>query len=221
MNKRKKEGTHVVGGDNKLEVLMMEYNNFHDKVKLETQSCTSKTIQALVSLGVMFVFCIQSFYENKNTFFVDACMCILIPMFTIGIICIALAANIKILAIGEYLITIEKKINRICCQEESLEIRQTIINWEWWRIKHGTARDRIIYYDSAFLYISAYIIGIISPVIRILYMIKVEEIYDEKYIVFWTIVSLVIISLMCLLVIELLVKTNMRKRRIDIALHLN
>lgn len=201
--------------NDKLSVLMMEYNNFHDKVKWVIQSCSTKTIQALVSLGVLFGFCINGYYKSTITFFVDVSMCILIPILSLGIICISLSTNIQVLAFGEYLITIEKKINQICTGKKKIQNYEKVLNWEQWRIEYGIARDRVVYYDSAFLYVTSFIAGVLSPVIRIIHMGNMVNIYSEIYINCWLYAISLVISLIALLIMVLLKKTVYGKKRID------
>ncbi len=197
--------------ERRLSVLMMEYNNFHDKVKFVHESYSSKVIQALISIGVIFAFCLNSYYNTDVYVFIDVALCILIPIFALGIIYMSLSANVQILVFGEYLISIEKRINQICEKERA----QKTINWEQWRIDYGIAREKIVYYDSAFLYIVALTIGVATPIMRIMHMAKFPDIYSNGYLYFWIYFSPLITVIILLLIMILLQKTKLRKKRAD------
>lgn len=197
--------------ENRLSVLMMEYNNFHDKVKFVHESYSSKVIQALISIGVIFAFCLTSYYNTDVYIFIDVALCILIPIFALGIIYMSLSANIQILVFGEYLISIEKQINQIC----EKECGKKTINWEQWRIDYGIAREKIVYYDSAFLYIVALIIGVATPIMRIMHMAKFPDVCSKGYLCFWIYFSPLVITSILLLIMILLQKTKQRKKRAD------
>ncbi len=211
-----KETLQQKNGNGILDAAMMEYKNIHERVLFNTQSCERNTIQMGLCIGVLLAFCINGYYNPSSALFVDLIMLFLIPIMSIGVILISLSSNVKIIALGEYLATIEKRINSIVgcdiCENSSPE--KKALNWEEWRLKYGYASDKLVFFDAAFLFIVSGIGALISPILRLFYINSLNGIHSAGYILFWLLLIPAIYILMGHFLLMMMRRMSVRTKRL-------
>lgn len=201
--------------DGKLNVLSMEYQNIHQRVVQHVQMGLQNTVQALVIIGALLAFSISCYYDDSLEIFVNLSMCIALPVVTFSLIASTLSTNIKISSFGEYLCTIEKRINELLdySNKPSVDAHEKIVDWERWRCKYGFAQDNLVFFDGAILYVAIAICAFISPIIRLLYLNN----RFSPQLRFWVVLIPFVFALFLTIIIVLFKKLkNYRKRLLDL-----
>ena len=199
----------------KLSVLSMEYQNIHQRVVQHVQMGLQNTVQALVIIGALLAFSISCYYDDSLEIFVNLSMCIALPVVTFSLIASTLSTNIKISSFGEYLCTIEKRINELLdySNKPSVDAHEKIVDWERWRSKYGFAQDNLVFFDGAILYVAIAICAFISPIIRLLYL---NDRFSSQ-LRFWVVLIPFIFAFYFTIIIVLFKKLKIyRKRLLDL-----
>ena len=189
-----------------LDVLIMEYQNIHQRVEQHSSAGTQNTLQVLVVIASVLAFSVSFYQDPSYEMFVNVAMFLIFPIVALSLICSILSINIKICSYGEYLITIEKRINYILRYSNSPTAKadEKIVDWERWRKNYGVANDGLVFYDEVLLYAPVFLGAFILPLIRLNYLGRILS----QHFRLWTVVIPALFSLFLTSIITLLRKFN-------------
>lgn len=196
----------------KITVLAMEYQNIHQRVSQHVEMGRQDTLQAFVFAGAILFFSINSFYNTEAELFVNISMCILLPIIAFSLVASILSINIKICSYGEYLATIEQRINQTLLYsiDSDAPADKKIVDWEHWRITHGIAREKIVFFDGAILYISLIPGAFVSFIIRLVYINDSLQ----SNLKLWVFITPILFSILLTFLIVLVKKLHKYEKRI-------
>lgn len=191
----------------------MEYQNLHQRVDQHVETGRQNTLQALIILGAIIIFSINCFHDATLRIFVNLAMCAVFPVVAFNLVASMVAINVKICAYGEYIATIEQRINQILhySTAPSADADEKIVDWERWRRAYGIAKEKPIFYDGLLLYIAIIIGAFLSAVIRLMYL---NESFDP-YLRFWVLTTPLLFAFFLTVIVELLQKLRKRALRVD------
>lgn len=167
----------------KITVLAMEYQNLHQRVVQHVETGRQNTLQALIFAGAVLVFSVNCFYDVSFEIFVNLAMCVVLPLIAFSLVISMLTINIKICSYGEYLATIEQRINKLLnySTDSNALADEKIVDWERWRRKYGIAQEKVVFYDGYLLYVGIIIGVLTSFIIRLTYLNG----FYHSYLRFW------------------------------------
>ncbi len=193
-----------------LQVLMMKYQDIHQRVDQHVDFGRHDTVQALLIIGAILTFSLNFYYNTKYDAFVNIALCLVLPVIPFNMIASILTINIKMCVYGEYLNIIEKKINAYLYYKNNLNLSNyEDINWEKWRMKHGVANDKIVFFDGANLYMLITVGAIVISLIRLLYIND----YTYTHIRLWLFLYPLPIAFFITIIITLIKRYNFYKKR--------
>lgn len=153
---------------NQLSALFKEYDLIQKKVDQNNNEMRHLITRLLIALLSIYAFCFQYYERVYLDIFIDFLLIDALP-FVLYFICIdSIIKESKQLYYGQYLITLEKKINKSLCISNEREVHKALY-WENWRIKYGFATNRIFMWDSILLLGGLSLTVIITGVIRVKY----------------------------------------------------
>ncbi|MGI6628554.1 MAG: hypothetical protein ACOX4K_09470 [Bacillota bacterium] len=127
-----------------VDALMIEYQNIHQRVlnQLELYETTNTRILALI--GVLFYYGLTYFQEINDAYIhviVNLVFIVVIPFIAVASVAFAAANLIKIMIWGDFLKTIENKVNTVLKPEARFLgfDREQVLSWEYWRVAYGYA----------------------------------------------------------------------------------
>jgi len=194
-------------------VLAMEYQNLHQRVVQHVETGRQNTLQAFIFAGAIIIFSINCFYDTSLEIFVNLSMCMALPVVAFSLVASMITVNIKICAYGEYIATIEQRINWILCYSTASNAKadEKIVDWERWRKIYGIAQEKAVFYDGILLYI-AIIIGVFfSAVTRLVYLNR----NSDAYLRFWVLTTPLLFAFFLTVIINLLQKLHEHNLRVD------
>jgi hypothetical protein len=207
-------------------VLLEEYKNIHNRVLHKFQEIERICFQTIVAIGVILYFCISSFKNTDNyiSLSIDLCIILIVPILSFSLLLMVLSAYIEVAAFGEYLISIEKKINSIF-NKSSIhgDPNSSTLDWEYWRIYHGIVKDNFIFFNRAFIICFVFICTLIIPFIRISfikdYPDAIPEIFIFPNVITDNYINILILFIttvyIIMIIIILFFMCKLRKRRIN------
>jgi hypothetical protein len=165
----------------KVNVLLEEYRNIHNRVLNKFQEIERISFQVIIAIGVVLYFCINSFTNTDNyiSLFVDLCIVLLIPILSFSLVFMVLSAYVEVAAFGEYLIFVERKINIIFNKSIYGNHENNTLNWEYRRINHGIVKEKLIFFNRAFIVFFVFIGTFIISIIRLSYIEEHPEVIPD------------------------------------------
>lgn len=127
-----------------IDALLAEYNIVHERVLRQVTLYEETNVKILMLIGVLIFFGITNF-RTKDYYigiFVNTAFLVALPFIAICSVLLSLADLVKVMVLGDYLKIIEDKINKVLIHEatELKFCRGRVMDWEYWRIKHGHAK---------------------------------------------------------------------------------
>ncbi|MGI6163023.1 MAG: hypothetical protein ACOYEQ_03725 [Bacillota bacterium] len=127
-----------------VDALMVEYQNIHQRVLNQLELYETTNIRILALIGVLFCYGLTYFQETENAYFhmiANLVFIVVIPFVTIASVAFAAANLVKIMIWGDFLKTIENKVNTVLKPEARFFgfDRGQVLSWEYWRVAHGYA----------------------------------------------------------------------------------
>lgn len=127
-----------------VDALMIEYQNIHQRVLNQLELYETTNIRILALIGVLFYYGLTYFQETGNAYIhviANLVFIVVIPFVTIASVAFAAANLVKIMIWGDFLKTIENKVNTVLKPEARFfEFdRGQVLSWEYWRVAHGYA----------------------------------------------------------------------------------
>lgn len=161
-----------------LDALLAEYRNIHQRVLDQVQLYETNNTRVLALLGVLFYFGLKNLVETPDgyTFFiVNAVFIVLVPAIALASVLYTGANLAKIMVWGDFLKTIENKVNRVLKNEARFYefTGGRVMSWEFWRAKHGYAgtHDRwTIVTFSGLLVIIFLASAVVSVIVRLRFL---------------------------------------------------
>ena len=210
----------------KINVLLEEYRNIHNRVLHKFQEIERICFQVIIAIGVILYFCIDSFKNTDNyiSLTVDLCIILLVPILSFSLILMVLSAYIEVAAFGEYLIFVEKKINLIFNKVSMHgDPKSSTLDWEYWRIYHGIVKENIIFFNRAFIIVFVFIGTLIIPAIRLSFIKEHPEMIPDiflfpeliinNYLVILSCFIIIIIIIMFIIIVVLTRKLSVRRKK--------
>ena len=99
-----------------VDALMVEYQNIHQRVLNQLELYETTNIRILALIGVLFCYGLTYFQETENAYFhmiANLVFIVVIPFVTIASVAFAAANLVKIMIWGDFLKTIENKVNTV------------------------------------------------------------------------------------------------------------
>ena len=191
----------------------MEYQNLHQRVVQHVETGRQNTLQALIFAGAILVFSINCFYDASFEIFVNFSMCVILPLIAFSLVISMLTINIKICSFGEYLVTIEQRINKLLHYsiDSNATADEKIVDWERWRRKYGITQEKVVFYDGYLLYVGIIIGVLTSFIIRITYLNECAR----SYLRFWVLCPPLLFAFFLTLAISLLKKLQEHTFRVN------
>jgi len=224
-NEKNKIRCHSNISNNKINVLLEEYKNIHTRVLYKFQEIERICFQTIIAIGVILYFCINSFKNTDKyiSLFVDLCIILLVPILSFSLVLMVLSAYIEVAAFGEYLISVEKKINMIF-NKSSIHgnPKSSTLDWEYWRIYHGIVKEKLIFFNRAFIIAFVFIGTLIIPAIRLSFIKECSDIIPKIYIFpavvcnnyfIILLISIIIIYIIMLIIIFVLIHKLSKRRK--------
>lgn len=160
-------------------ILTTEYENMHARVFHQVDSYNSNNVKILMLVGVLLYFGITFFYKTEPQYalFVDLVFILVLPFFASCAIALAAANLCKIMILGDYLMVIETKVNKVFKEEAEkygFEGNQEyVLGWEYWRVKYGNAQKGNAFAEVSFTFIIIFVdivVSILCAIIRLDYI---------------------------------------------------
>lgn len=184
-----------------LDALLTEYRNIHQRVLDQIQLYETTNIRILALLGVLFYFGIRYLNETADFYIftiVNAVFIVLVPAIAFASVLFTGANLAKIMVWGDFLKTVENKVNRMLKPEAKLYEfpGERVMSWEFWRVEYGYAggRDRWSIVTFSGLLVVAFLASAVASVYLRLQFI--HEHYDGFHSIWgtWAIVIVVIFA---------------------------
>lgn len=127
-----------------VEALLAEYRNIHQRVLDQVQLYETTNTRILALLGVLFAFGISKFGETADVYvltIVNAVFVVVVPLISLASVLFTGANLGKIMVWGDFLVTVEDKINLVLERAgKSCGISDgKVMSWELWRVQDGYA----------------------------------------------------------------------------------
>lgn len=194
-------------------VLVMEYQNLHQRVVQHVETGRQNTLQALIFAGAVIVFSVNCFYDVSFEIFVNLSMCVILPLIAFSLVISMLTVNIKICSYGEYLSTIEQRINKLLhySTDSNAPADKKIVDWERWRRTYGIAQEKAVFFDGYLLYAGIIIGAFLSFLIRLIYLNR----YSHSYLRFWALGTPLLFAFFLTLAVSFLKKLQEHTFRVS------
>ncbi len=209
-NKQKREKATDIGPI--INALLAEYNIVHERVLQQVSQYQTTNIKILMLVGVLVYFGITNFSagERFNIVFVNVVFLIALPLISICSVLFSFAHLTKVMILGDYLKTVEDKINKTLAQqaEKICFPRGKVMDWEYWRVKHGHAKGGIgILSEISFSLIVVLLTVIVSffsgyerlKYIRII-LVNSKMYHDYRFIIILFVALLIVVLIISLIV---------------------
>lgn len=124
--------------------LMIEYQNIHQRVLDQIELYETTNTRILTLIGVLFYFGLTNFSNMSDAYthvIVNLVHIVVIPFIAIASVAFAAAHLVKVMIWGDFLKTIENKVNVVLRPEARFYgfNRKQVLSWEYWRVAYGYA----------------------------------------------------------------------------------
>ena len=168
-----------------VDVLIAEYQNVHERVFRQISQYEENNVKTLMLVGVLLFFGITN-YDTGNSYislFVDGVFFGALPVIAICSALLGVADLVKVMILGDYLKIIENKINDSLSDEVDFFNfpRNRILDWEYWRLNFGYAKNTSAIAEISFSFIVVVLIVLVSVFTAIVRLLYIHSTFGSSY----------------------------------------